>query len=114
MKQIKKLIVGEAAVHKNLGGPVEIVRQASDAAERGWYAWVQLMSLISISLGVMNLMPLPVLDGGQLLFYLFEAVRGKPLPIRWRERIQQVGVLFLVFLMLFVLVFDIERWISGG
>jgi len=114
LKQIKKLIVGEAAVHKNIGGPVEIVRQASDAAERGWYAWVQLMSLISISLGVMNLMPLPVLDGGQLLFYLFEAVRGKPLPIRWRERIQQVGVLFLVFLMLFVLVFDIERWISGG
>jgi regulator of sigma E protease len=114
LKQLKKLIVGEAAVHKNIGGPVEIVRQASDAAERGWYAWVQLMSLISISLGVMNLMPLPVLDGGQLIFYLFEAIRGKPLPIRWRERIQQVGVLFLVFMMLFVLVFDIERWISGG
>ncbi len=114
LKQLKKLIVGEAAVHKNLGGPVEIVRQASDAAERGVYAWVQLMSLISISLGVMNLLPFPVLDGGQLLFYLFEAIRGKPLPIRWRERIQQVGVLFLVFLMLFVLVFDIERWISGG
>ena len=114
LKQLKKLIVGEAAVHKNIGGPVEIIRQASDAAERGWYAWVQLMSLISISLGVMNLLPFPVLDGGQLLFYLIEAVRGKPLPIRWRERIQQVGVLFLVFMMLFVLVFDIERWISGG
>ncbi len=114
LKQLKKLIVGEAAVHKNIGGPVEIVRQASDAAERGWYAWVQLMSLISISLGVMNLLPFPVLDGGQLLFYLIEGVRGKPLPIRWRERIQQIGVLFLVFLMLFVLVFDIERWISGG
>ena len=114
LKQLKKLIVGEAAVHKNIGGPVEIVRQASEAAERGWYAWVQLMSLISISLGVMNLLPFPVLDGGQLLFYLIEAVRGKPLQIRWRERIQQVGVLFLVFMMLFVLVFDIERWISGG
>ena len=114
LKQLKKLIVGEAAVRKNLGGPVEIVRQASDAAERGWYAWVQLMSFISISLGVMNLLPLPVLDGGQLMFYIFEAIRGKPLPIRWRERIQQVGVLFLVFLMLFVMISDIERWISGG
>jgi regulator of sigma E protease len=113
-KQLKKLVVGEAAVRKNLGGPVEIVRQASDAAERGLYAWVQLMSLISISLGVMNLMPLPVLDGGQLIFYILEWVRGKPLPIRLRERVQQIGVLFLMFLMLFVMVSDIERWISGG
>ena len=114
LKQLRKLVVGEAAVHKNIGGPIEIVRQASDAAERGVYAWVQLMSLISISLGVMNLLPIPVLDGGQLLFYLFEAVRGKPLPIRWRERVQQIAVLFLIFFMLFVVVFDIERWISGG
>lgn len=114
LKQVKKLLVGQAAVRKNLGGPVEIVRQASEAAERGWYSWVQLMSMISISLGVMNLMPLPVLDGGQLLFYVIEGIRGKPLPISWRERIQQVGVLFLVMLMLFVLVSDIERWISGS
>ena len=114
LKQLKKLVVGEAAVRKNIGGPIEIVRQASDAAERGVYAWVQLMSLISISLGVMNLLPIPVLDGGQLIFYLFEAVRGKPLPIRYRERVQQVAVLFLIFFMLFVVVFDIERWISGG
>ena len=114
LKQLKKLVVGEAAVHKNIGGkPIEIVRQASDAAEKGVYAWVQLMSLISISLGVMNLLPIPVLDGGQLLFYLFELVRGKPLPIRWRADSTDSSS-FLIFFMLFVVVFDIERWISGG
>ena len=53
-------------------------------------------------------------DVNQLIFYILEWARGKPLPIRWRERIQQIGVLFLVFLMLFVMISDIERWISGG
>ena len=114
VKQIGKLVVGEASVSKNVGGPVEIVRQASEAAKDGLYSWVQLMSMLSISLAVVNLLPFPVLDGGQLLFYTVEAIRGKPLPLRIRERAQQIGVLFLFLLMLFVLVFDINRWLSGG
>ena len=113
VKQIGKLITGEASVSKNVGGPVEIVRQASEAAEDGLYSWIQLMSMLSISLGVVNLIPFPVLDGGQLLFYSLEAIRGKPLPLRFRERAQQIGVLFLFLLMLFVLVFDINRWLGG-
>jgi regulator of sigma E protease len=59
------------------------------------------------------LIPFPVLDGGQLLFYSFEAIRGKPLPLWFRERAQQIGVLFLFLLMLFVLVFDINRWLGS-
>lgn len=113
VKQIGKLVSGKASVEKNVGGPVEIVRQASAAAKDGLYSWIQLMSMLSISLGVVNLLPFPVLDGGQLFFYFLEAVRGKPLPRRFRERTQQIGVLFLFLLMLFVLVFDINRWLGS-
>lgn len=114
VEQLGKLVTGEAAVQKSLGGPVEIVRQASYAAERGLFAYARLAGMLSISLGIVNLLPVPVLDGGQLLFFTVEAVRGRPLSHRLRERAQQVGVLFLVLLMLSVLVFDITRLFEGG
>ena len=101
--------MGEAAVEKSVGGPVEMVRQASKAAEAGIFQWVRLMSMLSISLGIVNLVPFPVLDGGQILFYLAESVRGKPLSIRFREATQQIGVVVLVLFMLMVLVIDISR-----
>ncbi len=113
VEQLGKLITGEAAVEKSLGGPVEMVRQASKAAEAGLFEWVRLMSMLSISLGIINLVPVPVLDGGQILFYLAEAVRGRPLSPRVREGAQQLGVLFLVLLMLTVLVFDVNRLLGG-
>ncbi|MFT4979235.1 MAG: regulator of sigma E protease [Myxococcota bacterium] len=111
--QLGKLVTGEAAVDKSLGGPVEIVRQASAAAEKGLFNWVRLMAMLSISLGIVNLVPVPVLDGGQILFFLMEAIRGRPVPHQFRERAQQIGVLFLVALMLAVLVFDIHRLFEG-
>lgn len=114
VEQLGKLVTGEAAVQKSLGGPVEIVRQASQAAEAGIFSYARLGGMLSISLGIVNLLPVPVLDGGQLLFFLVEAVRGRPLSHRLRERLQQVGVLFLVLLMLFVLVFDVSRLFEGG
>jgi regulator of sigma E protease len=113
VEQIGKLITGEAAVEKSLGGPVEIVRQASYAAKRGLFEWIRLMAMLSISLGIVNLVPVPVLDGGQILFYLMEAIRGKPLSVRVREYAQQFGVLFLVLLMLVVMVFDINRLLGS-
>lgn len=114
VEQLGKLVTGEAAVQKSLGGPVEIVRQASQAAEAGIFSYARLGGMLSISLGIVNLLPVPVLDGGQLLFFLVEAIRGRPLSHRLRERLQQVGVLFLVLLMLFVLVFDVSRLFEGG
>lgn len=111
--QLGKLVTGEAAVDKSLGGPVEIVRQASAAAEKGLFTWVRLMAMLSISLGIVNLVPVPVLDGGQILFFLMEAIRGRPVSHQFRERAQQIGVLFLVALMLAVLVFDIHRLFEG-
>jgi len=113
VKQLGKLVTGEAAVDKSLGGPVEIVRQASAAAEKGLFTWVRLMAMLSISLGIVNLVPVPVLDGGQILFFLMEAIRGRPVSHQFRERAQQIGVLFLVALMLAVLVFDIHRLFEG-
>jgi len=111
---IGKMLTGEAAVRKSLGGPVEMFRQASDAAQRGLFDWARLMGMLSISLGIVNLLPVPVLDGGQILFNAVEGIRGRPLSLALRERVQQVGLLFLVLLMLSVLVFDIQRWIQGA
>ena len=113
LAHIGKLITGEAAVKKSLGGPVEMFRQAGNAAERGLFDWARLLGMLSISLGVVNLLPVPVLDGGQILFHAVEGIRGRPLSLAIRERVQQIGLLFLVLLMLSVLVFDIQRIFEG-
>ncbi|MEN9786678.1 MAG: hypothetical protein RLZZ299_1942 [Pseudomonadota bacterium] len=113
VEQLGKMLTNEVAVRESLGGPVEIFRQTKAAAERGIFDWARQLGLFSISLGVLNLLPVPVLDGGQLLMYLAEWVRGRPLPLLVRERAQQIGVLLLVGLMLFALVNDVHRWATG-
>lgn len=113
LEQIGKLLVGEAAMEKSVGGPVEMVRQAKAAVEDGLLEYARFMALLSISLGIVNLLPVPVLDGGQALFFLMESVRGRPVSVAFRERAQQIGVLFLVALMLAVLVMDINRLFQG-
>jgi regulator of sigma E protease len=113
LDQLGKLLTGEAAPQKSLGGPLEIVRQSAAAAERGAFEWARLMAVFSISLGILNLLPVPVLDGGQAMMYLAEWLRGRPLPLRMRELALQAGVIFLVLLTLMVLVFDIHRTVTG-
>lgn len=114
VEQIGKLVTGEASVRKSVGGPVEMVRQASAAAKRGIFEYARLMGILSISLGIVNLLPVPVLDGGQLLFFLLEAVRGRPVSVALRERAQQIGVIFMVVLMISVLVMDLQKLFGGG
>ena len=114
VEQIGKLVTGEASVRKSVGGPVEMVRQASAAAERGIFEYARLMGILSISLGIVNLLPVPVLDGGQLLFFFLEAVRGRPVSVALRERAQQLGVIFMVVLMISVLVMDLQKLFGGG
>ncbi len=99
----------EVAVKDSVGGPVEIFRQAKAAAEMGAFQYARLLAGLSISLGIVNLLPVPVLDGGQLFFFILEALRGRPVSVALRERAQQVGVLMMVLLMLTVLVWDIQR-----
>ena len=94
LEQIGKLLVGEAAMEKSVGGPVEMERQAKAAVEDGLLEYARFMALLSISLGIVNLLPVPVLDGGQALFFLMEAVRGRPVSVAFRERAQQIGGVF--------------------
>jgi regulator of sigma E protease len=114
VEQLGKLTTGEAAPEESLGGPVEIFRQTKAAAQRGIFDYARHLGLFSISLGIINLLPIPVLDGGQFVMYLAEWIRGRPLPLVLRERAQQAGVIFLVLLMLFVFVFDIHRYATLG
>jgi regulator of sigma E protease len=67
------------------------------------------MALLSINLAILNLFPIPILDGGHLLFYLIEAITGREINIKWREMAQQIGFVILIILMIFVFIMDIER-----
>lgn len=86
-----------------------IAQLAGAQAKEGAIPFLLFMALLSINLAVLNLLPIPILDGGHLFFYLIEAVTGKEIHVRWRERAQQIGFVLLILLMLFVLLIDLER-----
>lgn len=109
IEQLGLIATGGAPASQNVGGPIEIFSTAAEAAERGWFDSAATVALLSISLGVLNLLPVPVLDGGQIVMYLAEWVRGRPLPWRLRERLQQVGVILLLSLLLVVSAWDVGR-----
>lgn len=94
---------------KTLGGPILIAQIAGAQAKEGVVPFFLFMALLSVNLAVLNLLPIPVLDGGHLLFYAIEAVMRRPLSIRWQETAQQVGFVVLIMLMVFVVLMDIER-----
>jgi len=98
---------------RDLGGPLLIVKAAGQQAELGLEYLIRFLGLISVNLGVLNLLPIPVLDGGHLLFFGFEAVRGRPMAIRHREIAQQAGLFLLLALMVFVIYNDISRIVAG-
>ncbi|HYB99255.1 MAG TPA: RIP metalloprotease RseP [Candidatus Limnocylindrales bacterium] len=97
----------------DLGGPILIAREASRQARSGLRPLLIFMALISVNLGIVNLLPIPVLDGGHLAFMAFEAVRGKPLSLRVREYALQVGMVLIGALMIFVVFNDIVRIVAG-
>ncbi len=113
LTMLGQLVTGGRAISQTFGGPVAIFRIAQEAAERGLYTYVRAIGMISISLGVVNLLPIPVLDGGQILFFSVEGLRGRPLSIALREKLQMAGVLALVSLFLIVMVFDVQKWLGG-
>src|SRR5581483_8840246 len=97
----------------NLGGPLLIMKLAGEQAHEGLPALLGFMALLSINLGVLNLLPIPILDGGHLLFMGIEKVLGRPLEIRQREIAQQVGMFLLISLMGFALYNDLYRLLAG-
>lgn len=105
---IKHLFSGDIPL-TNLGGPVAIAQIAHDAASAGIITFLLTMSIISVNIGMMNLLPLPGLDGGHLMLNTIELLYGKPLPQNLQTQIQRIGILFLLFLFVFVFYNDIMR-----
>ena len=108
LKMMGKMVIGEASL-KNLSGPLTIADYAGKSANIGWTAYLTFLALISVSLGVLNLLPLPVLDGGHLMYYLWEAVTGRGVSDVWMERLQRGGVAILLGMMSVALFNDVTR-----
>jgi len=102
------IATGEVSV-KTLGGPISIAQFAGQAAQSGIVPFLTTMAFISLQLAIFNLLPLPVLDGGLIILFLIEWVRGRPLPEKFKERWQMVGLALIITLMVFVMINDILR-----
>jgi regulator of sigma E protease len=96
-----------------IGGPIMMVQMAGEGARAGWLSFVSLVALLSINLGIFNLLPIPILDGGHILFFLVEGVRGRPVSIRKREIIQQIGLFVILAIFVFAFYNDIHRLATG-
>ncbi|HRO60660.1 MAG TPA: RIP metalloprotease RseP [Burkholderiaceae bacterium] len=108
LRMLGRMLTGELSL-RNLSGPVTIADLAGQSARVGWFAYVNFMALISISLGVLNLLPIPVLDGGHLVYYALEAARGRPLSERFLELTQKAGLAVIMMMMAVALFNDITR-----
>ncbi|MFT3804072.1 MAG: RIP metalloprotease RseP [Burkholderiaceae bacterium] len=111
LRMFGRMLIGELS-WRNLSGPVTIADVVGQSARIGWFAYVSTMALISISLGVLNLLPIPVLDGGHLVYYGLEALRGKPLSERFMILTQKAGLAAIGALMVLALFNDITRLIG--
>jgi len=109
---IAKMVTREIS-SDNIGGPLTIAKISGDAASQGFSNYLFLIAILSINLGVLNLLPIPILDGGHLLFFAIEAIKRQPLSIRSRELAQQAGLVLLIGLMLFAFRNDIVNlWLK--
>jgi len=106
---LARLVVGQLSMRETLGGPVTIARVARDSARSGILSLLAFVAFVSVNLGVLNLLPIPVLDGGHLVFLAAEALRGKPLSLRVRLIATQIGMAFIILIMLYVTVNDVVR-----
>jgi regulator of sigma E protease len=112
LDMLGKMLIGEASI-KNLSGPLTIADYAGRSAQMGWVYYLGFLALVSVSLGVLNLLPLPVLDGGHLMYYLFEGVTGRPVSEQWLERLQRGGVAIMLLMMSLALYNDLARLIGA-
>jgi regulator of sigma E protease len=112
LKMLGKMVMGEVSM-KNLSGPITIADYAGQSAKMGAVAYLSFLALISISLGVLNLLPIPLLDGGHLLYYVAELVRGRPASELAWEIGQKIGIALLGTLMVLAIYNDINRLVSG-
>lgn len=111
LKMIGRMLIGNASID-NLSGPLSIAQYAGQSASMGFAQFMKFLALVSVSLGVLNLLPIPVLDGGHLMFYLIEFLKGSPVSDRTLALCQQVGMLLLLCLMGLAFFLDLERLFS--
>jgi regulator of sigma E protease len=104
-----KMVMGDVSP-RNIGGPIMIAQMAGQQAQEGLGAFLGFLAVLSINLGVLNLLPVPVLDGGHLLFFMVEALIRRPVSIKYREMAQQVGICLLALLMVYAFYNDIVRF----
>jgi regulator of sigma E protease len=113
MVGIGSIVTGSTPIREALGGPIRIAQMAGQYAHQGLADAAMFTVMLSIELGIINLLPVPLLDGGHLLFFIFEGARGKPLELKYREMMLQVGLFLLVALMAFVIFNDISHIVQG-
>ena len=97
---------------KSVDGPIGIMKQTAEFYDIGIGALLQLMAMISLNLGLMNLLPIPILDGGVMLLLLVEGIMRQDLSLAFKERVVQVSFVFLLTLMVFVLYNDVVKWMA--
>jgi len=108
LRMMGRMLIGEASL-KNLSGPLTIADVAGQSVHQGLAYYLGFLALVSVSLGVLNLLPLPMLDGGHLMYYIFEGLTGRPVSDRWLARLQRGGIAVLLLMMSVALFNDVAR-----
>jgi regulator of sigma E protease len=108
---VARMVTGDVSV-KNISGPINIAQYAGYSAKLGIASFLSFLAVVSLSLGILNLLPIPVLDGGQVVYQLLEAIKGQPLSERAQILGQQIGIAFLVLVMSFAFYNDLNRVFS--